>query len=99
MSGIPKKEKWILWVLLIWILMAGGPGLVLFSKPEFIGYFPELYIYCIVMWIIAIVIHLFFVFKIKFWRVDEQEKEIKQMEADQLAEILKKQEEEVSSIG
>jgi len=65
-TGIPKNERWFLWALLAWILLALGPGLQLASKPVFIGYFPLLYVYSVVMFFIGLWLCYMAGYKLKF---------------------------------
>ena len=68
-TGVPKKERWWLWALAIWIIFALGPGLEIANKHEFIGYFPVLYVWSVLMWLVSIVLAFFLAYKLKFHEV------------------------------
>jgi hypothetical protein len=70
-TGVPQKERWWFWVFFAWIFFSLGPGLLLASKPVFIGYFPLLYVYCFVFWIISMVLCYIVGYKMKFTEMPE----------------------------
>ncbi|MDR3175737.1 MAG: hypothetical protein LBU06_04315 [Desulfovibrio sp.] len=53
-TGVPKKERWWLWAFAVWIFFSLGPGLEVGSQPVFFGYFPALYVWSFVFWLLAI---------------------------------------------
>jgi predicted membrane protein len=69
-SGVSKKENRYIWYFMIWLIMAGGPGLVLFDTGTFWGPLPVLYEYVLVMWIVAIYLIHKFGFRIRFCDTD-----------------------------
>lgn len=80
LSGVQKKERWFIWALIVWILLAAGPRLLLASKPTFFGYFPALYVWSVVFWVVAIVLNIILSFKIDFVNVPETFEEEDQIE-------------------
>jgi hypothetical protein len=71
LTGVPKNERWFLWVFLAWVFFALGPGLQLASKPVFVGHFPLLYVYCIVMFIISLILCYILGYKLKMTDIPE----------------------------
>lgn len=68
-TGVPKNERWWLWALALWIVLALGPGLEIANKPLYIGYFPLLYVWSVAMWIVSILLAAVLAYKMKFHEV------------------------------
>lgn len=81
LTGVPQHERWWLWALGVWIFFSLGPGLEIGSQATYIGYFPMLYVWSVLMWGCSIVLAYFLAFKLTFHEVptdiisihDEQE--------------------------
>ncbi len=70
-TGVPKHERWWLWALALWIVLALGPGLELANTPSYIGYYPVLYVWCVAMWILSILLAAILAYKMKFHEVPD----------------------------
>jgi hypothetical protein len=70
-SGLPKNERWWFWCALVWIFFSLGPGLLVASKPVYIGYFPLLYVWSFAFWIISLVLIYILAFKLDVAQVPE----------------------------
>jgi len=80
LTGIPKNERWFIWAFFAWIFFALGPGLQLASKPIWIGHLPLLYVYCIVMFLISLILCYVLGYKLKLANIQdtfEEEEESK----------------------
>jgi hypothetical protein len=71
-SGIPVKERWWLWVALLWVILSLGPGLELANKPVFIGLFPLLYIWSFSFYIISLILIVILCYRMSFHTVSEK---------------------------
>jgi hypothetical protein len=70
-TGVPKKERWWLWAALIWVILSLGPGLELANYPIFIGYFPLLYIWSVLFYIVSLILIAILCYRMKFHTVPE----------------------------
>lgn len=71
-TGVPRKERWWFWAFLAWIILSLGPGLIIASKPTFIGYFPFLYVWSFGFWIISLVLCYILGYKLSLTDVPEK---------------------------
>ncbi len=71
LTGVPQKERWWLWAMLLWVILSLGPGLMLASFPVFIGPFPLLYVWSLAMYGFSLVLIYLLVYKISFHNVSE----------------------------
>lgn len=71
LTGVPKNERWWLWAFFLWIFFALGPGLLLASKPIFIGYFPLLYVWSFAFWMLSLVLLYILGYRLTFTDVPD----------------------------
>lgn len=71
LTGVPRKERWWLWAFFIWIFLSLGPGLLMASKPVFIGYFPLLYVWSLAFFAVSLVLTYILGYKLTFTNVPE----------------------------
>lgn len=71
LSGVPKKEYWWLWLFFAWLFFSMGPGVMLASKPVFIGYFPLLFVWSLVFFVISLLLTFLLAYKVTFKDVPE----------------------------
>lgn len=79
-TGVTRKDRWWLWAFLAWIILSLGPGLLLANKPTFIGYFPLLFVWSVVFWIISLILVYVLGYKLPMTEVAEKFDESKQDE-------------------
>ena len=75
-TGVPKNQRWWLVAFVTWVFFALGPGLSLGSQPFYIGYFPFLYVWSFVFWMISICLAAALAYKVNFHEVSEDIKPI-----------------------
>ena len=71
MTGVPKNERWWFWAFFLWIFFALGPGLLLASKPVFIGYFPLLFVWSLGLFVVSLVLTYILGYKLSFTELPE----------------------------
>jgi hypothetical protein len=79
-SGVPQNERWFFGAVLIFILLSIGPGIQLASVPEFIGYFPVLFLQEQLGWVASMVLCYIACYKLKCTQTVDYEEEILSME-------------------
>lgn len=71
LTGVPKNERWAIWMVFIWVFFSLGPGLLIANVPAFIGYFPVLFVWSLAFFVISVIITYILAYKISFLNVPE----------------------------
>ena len=84
LSGVEKKDYKYIWLVLIWFILAAGPGIEIANQPAFIGPFPTEYWWLVATWILSIITMVLLCYKTEFLKIEKLEEKVKKLELKKL---------------
>lgn len=76
MTGVPAKERWFFWAMIVFVLWSVGPFLEVVGQPVFIGPFPLLFWHELLSWVVSVILCWIGGYKLCCTQIDDIEAEL-----------------------